>query len=186
MTRDEAKRIMAMVRVLWPHSVLYPEGQATLALDVWAGILDDVSLTAATAAVQALAHEAREFPPPVGVIGSKAADLVAASRGELPPDAGDAWGVVEKLMLCYDPPATSGYPHPAIATAVERLGWPMLRELAGAQREGLASVRDIATVRAQFRDVYREVVAAQAAERHMPRAVRAELTAGDNDRGITR
>jgi len=126
MTRDDVKKVMAAVQILWPHSPLYPNGHASLAVDVWLTMLNDLDADATLACVQSLAADGREHAPAVGLIRSRTVETVARLTGGDVPSIGQA---VEEVMREISRVGRYGSPcfsHPAISTAVTQQTWSAL------------------------------------------------------------
>lgn len=74
---------MAIVRTLWPHSVLGPDPEVALA--TWEAMLADATAAEVSDALHKLAADGREHAPPVGVI----AHAVAVARQSVAPGFDD-------------------------------------------------------------------------------------------------
>lgn len=147
MTRDEVKRVMALVRTLWPHSVIVPpEVDTGTAVDVWAKMLAGTEYREADAALQELAGE-RDQAPPVGMLVRRCAER----RLNVPPWE-SVWPELERMSRSSTqpdgrhriPPARE-FSHPFVASFA-RARWRDLCPLPRAESMG--------TLRAQMRDAY--------------------------------
>lgn len=129
MTRDEFSRCIALVGHYWPH------GTNTWTADVleaWESLLLDLDPYATAAAIQVLATEGREWPPPPGVVRRKAHDLTDPL-----PSADEAWGEIrDQIRRVGSTRGTLDYrtgdviqpawSHPLIGQTADRLGWDQL------------------------------------------------------------
>lgn len=75
------------------------------------------------AAVHTLAAEGREFPPPPGVIRSRAVELASADTA---PDVDQAWAEVRGAMATVGSWGVPELSHPAVAATVDAMGWKTL------------------------------------------------------------
>lgn len=124
MTKDEFSRCVAMLEVYWPHGNAKWTVQA---IELWEGLLLDLDPVPVAAAIQALAIEGRDWPPPPGLIRRRAVELADPI-----PQASEAW-----LEVCtwirkvgsyrdqdgYKPVVWS---HPLIGHVADTLGWTNL------------------------------------------------------------
>lgn len=137
---------MALVRTLWPHStIIPPEVDVAMAVDVWAKMLAGTEYREADAALQELAGE-RDQAPPVGVLVRRCAE-----RRLNVPSWESVWPELERLSRAavtprgYRIPPSREFSHPFVAEfARER--WRDLCPLPRADAMG--------TLRAQMRDAY--------------------------------
>lgn len=127
MDRDEIKTVLAAAKVMWPHATLWPDGHATLAVDVWTSMLGDLDRETVMAALEAIALDGGAHPPAVGALRQRACSLVAEATGTGVPSFGDAWAEVQTMV------ARRGYwngptdwSHPAIEEAVQSMTWRTL------------------------------------------------------------
>lgn len=132
MNRRDTLVALAAMSALWP-SYRLPDDDRVLEVAIgaaqrqWADLHPD----AVQAAIAVLAAEGREFAPPVGLVGRRAAELVAEARGQRLPDADEAWAEVRTQVqrrgrwaaFSEDPLVWS---HPLVGQAVERFGWESL------------------------------------------------------------
>lgn len=158
MTRDEAKRVLSLTVVLWPHSVVVPaDVDMATAVDVWAGMLAGTAYPDADAALRELAATGDRQSPPVGVIVAKAAERASG----LP-----AWDVVwplleAKALECVTPrgyriPRADEFPDRRVGEFA-RTHWRSICPLP--KREALG------TLRAQMRDAWHGVAGREQRDR---------------------
>lgn len=90
MTLSETSTVVAMVRMLWPHSNLGEDPAGIVA--VWHSMLLTADAAAVEETVRELAQTGREHAPPVGVIVSRLAERATSA-----PDWDEAWAEIERL-----------------------------------------------------------------------------------------
>jgi hypothetical protein len=145
MTGSEWVEVLALMRLDWPHAQL-PD-QPTR--DKWFSDLKHLPAEQVKVAVEALYRDGREFPPNGAQILGKVSEL---SRDDL--SHGEAWSLAKRAALKADPDEGLDWLRtrsPEAAEAVLQMGGKQLAYLN----------EDESTVRAQFRDVFNNVVAAQ-------------------------
>jgi hypothetical protein len=142
-TLEDTKRILAVVRMLWPHSNLGHPGEATR---VWHMMLERLDTADVEAAVKALATAGREHAPPVGVIVQAVCEHVTDA-----PDWDTAWRDIDRLIRrhgSYRVPAADAFCHPLVAA----FAVPAWKELCAGPAPG---TREHGTHYAQQREAYR-------------------------------
>lgn len=117
MTKTEWVAISAKVNLLWPRA-----GWRTETVRAAEDLLLDLAAGAVMAAVQSLAAEGREFAPNPGQLRKRACELVAPAI----PDADEAWSEVVSAMALIGSYGSPTWSHPAVAAAVETIGWRRL------------------------------------------------------------
>lgn len=148
MTPAEVSNVLAMVRMLWPHSNLGDDPKAVAA--VWHSMLVKTEAADVEATVRELAQTGREHAPPVGVIVSRLAE-----RQTDAPDWDEAWEEIDRLKWRFHPafpdrsvPPADRFSHPLIAA----FAIPAWRELCLGPAPGTG---DFGTFYAQQREAYR-------------------------------
>lgn len=140
MTRDEWDKIVAFLASTWPHSPP-EEGTIEIAFTELADLPAEQVLTA----VRTFNRDGERFPPTSGQIRSRMTALLVDYL-----DYGEAWSLAKRAALKADPriaAAWLGAQSPEALAAV--------RDLMGGKSVLEYNVGDEATVRAQFRDIYR-------------------------------
>lgn len=146
MTRQEWDQIVGLMAANWPHSPPTDE-----AIDKWFSDLHDLDGRHVYTAVEAIYRDGREYPPNGAQILAKVSEL---DRDD--PDWGRAWELANKASwkhMPYDAERfirTLDEQSPAAAEAVRRFG---------IKHFGERLVKDEGTDRAQFRDIFKNVVA---------------------------
>ena len=146
MTRDEAIGLAALMHAYWPRWAL-PEVDAEVdfTLGAWCRLCEDLPGPAMIAAVDDLCAQGETYPPSIGEIRQRAVALLAAVSGDRVVDVDEAWAEVQRAVNSRGFRAgPGGWSHPAIADAVDAIGW---WRLCYDENQG--------TLFAQFRDVYR-------------------------------
>lgn len=128
MTQDEFSRCLALIRAYWPHGT----GSWTAdAIEAWESLLLDLDAATVAAAVQVLATEGREWPPPPGVVRQRACALVSRL-----PTGEQAWGEIREQLRRVG--STRGmrngsgetiqpaWSHPLVGVVADRMGWDAL------------------------------------------------------------
>lgn len=144
MKRSEWIEAVALMRVNWPHARIDDPSIAK-----WYADLEHLPAEQVTVAVEAIYRDGREFPPNGAQILAKVADLARPTI-----DHGEAWRLAKKAALKADPAEAEEWlreQSPEAAEAVRRISGPQLSYLN----------EDEPTVRAQFRDIFRNIVEAQ-------------------------
>ena len=131
MTLDEFSRCIALVDAYWPHGT---RAWTPEALQAWESLLLDLEAVHVAAAIQALAADGREWPPPPGAVRRRCLDLVSGL-----PSGDEAWGeIVEqirKVGILRGQTITSNgrswtaqleWSHPLIGEVADHLGWAEL------------------------------------------------------------
>lgn len=163
--------MLAMVRLLWPHSNLGPNPTAVLGL--WHSFLEHISATDVERTVRQLAADGREHAPPIGVVVKAAVD-----RSDTLPEWDEVRSEILRAVRTYRPPPgeladpyagppASFWSHPAVARFMEHswTEWRMASE-------------DDGTFNAQQRDAYNAMKGRLSRERRNI-AVGADTTAVD-------
>ena len=143
-------------------SAAYPWANLTAAtIDIWAEILIDVDGPLAIAATKALLAEAGQYPPSAGMIRQRSFDLAGGSDDGW-ESGWQAWK--QHLRECRAPEYLCKHDRSQIFDSVthhtvEAIGWQVLCRMEMGQE---------ATIRAQFRDIWKAQAARQAdkARRH--------------------
>lgn len=127
MNRDEFSRCIGLIRAYWPHAT----GSWTAdAIEAWESLLLDLDPIATAAAIQVLAAEGREWPPPPGVVRRRVFDVVDPL-----PSGDQAWGEVREQirrvgstrgMSCNGVTAQPVWSHPLVGVVADRFGWDAL------------------------------------------------------------
>lgn len=164
-SKQDVVVVFNMVGAMFPWANMTGE---TLA--VWSEILADVDAETLRAATIALLSEPSQYPPTAGTIRGRALDLAAGPES----DWESGWqAVMAHMATCrsiemqcthdqlalFDPPT-----YAAVAT----IGWVTLC---------MTDTRDLPTVRAQFRDIYRTAAKRQRDAARTPPAVQAIMDA---------
>lgn len=129
MTRDEFSRLVALIRAYWPHGTTTWTVEA---LEAWESLLLDLDAGQTAAAIQILATEGREWPPPPGVVRQRACQIVSNL-----PSPDQAWGELRaQLRHVGSLRGTTSWPsgekiephwsHPLIGVVADRFGWDAL------------------------------------------------------------
>lgn len=155
-SREDTVTITGIVSAAYPWANL-----TTATIDIWAEILIDVDGPLAIAATKALLGEAGQYPPPVGMIRQRAFDLVTGSDDGW-ESGWQAWK--QHLKDCRAPEYLCRHDRseifdPVTHHTVEAIGWQTLCRMDQDQE---------ATIRAQFRDIWKATAQRQAdkARRH--------------------
>jgi hypothetical protein len=138
---------VALMRLNWPHASIADEVVAKWFTDVQEIEGDQVKV-----AIEALYRDGREFPPNGAQIRDKVITL-SDPQGEI--EHGEAWNLAKKASLKGDEKAAYEWLEeqcPAAALTVRRLCGGITLTY---------QVDDEPTVRAQFRDIYRGILAAR-------------------------
>lgn len=144
MKRSEWIETVALMRVNWPHNRI-DDGS----IEKWYQDLQHLPAEQVKVAVEAIYRDGREHAPNSAQILGK---LVELNRDEI--DHGEAWKLAKRAALIADPKRAAAWleeQSPAAAEAVRRIS--------GAQLSYMND--DESTVRAQFRDIFRNIVEAQ-------------------------
>lgn len=143
MTREQTATVLAVVRLLWPHSNLGGDPQEVVG--IWHSMLATADHRAVEAAVRELAAAGREHAPPVGVIVR-----TLAEREQNLPDWDEVEAEVRRAVRSYRPPRGAdpyGVPpaehwsHPAIAQFMDA-AWDEWRFSLEGDRTFLAQQRE--------------------------------------------
>jgi hypothetical protein len=144
MQRSEWIEALALMRVNWPHVALDEQVAAKWFRDLERHPGDQVKV-----AIEALYRDGREFPPNGAQILAKLFEL---GRDEI--DHGEAWKLAKQAAIKADPKEASAWLEEQSPLAAEAV-----RRISGAQLSYLNE--DEATVRAQFRDIFKNLVEGQ-------------------------
>jgi hypothetical protein len=145
--RSEWIEVLAVIRVDWPHAAATADAVAAK----WFRDLEHLPGDQVKVAVEALYRDGREFPPNGAQILGKVVEL---SDPQAEIDHGEAWQFAKRASLMSDEKGVSWLREncPAAAEAVQRLcGSSTLTFM----------VDDEPTVRAQFRDIYNNLLRAR-------------------------
>lgn len=144
MQRSEWIEAVALMRLNWPHAQI---DDAVIAK--WYSDLAHLPGEQVKVAIEALYRDGREFPPNGAQILGK---IIELGRQDL--SVGEAWRLANKAALKADAAEAELWlkdRSPAAAEAVRQISGPYLTYLK----------EDEPTVRAQFRDIYRNIISAQ-------------------------
>lgn len=148
MTLQQVGDVIAMVRMLWPHSQLGDDPAAVAA--VWHSMLATADAAEVEATVRELAQTGREHAPPVGVIVARLAERLTDA-----PDWDEAWAEIERLKWRFHPgfpgrevPPPERFSHPLVAA----FAVPAWKELCLGPAPGTG---DFGTFYAQQREAFR-------------------------------
>lgn len=144
MTREETADVLAVVRLLWPHSNLGRNPAEVVG--IWASMLAAADRESVELAVREQAAAGREHAPPVGVIVKAVAD-----REQDVPDWDEAELEIRRAISAYRPPTGAGSPyappppgywsHPVIARFMDG-AWDEWRMSGEGDRTFLAQQRE--------------------------------------------
>lgn len=124
MTRDEVKKVMAAVLILWPNSSTAPRGFEALAVDVWMNMIGDLDADSVLAALQIIATTPdTAFAPPVGIIRERTLDVIADASGTRLLSAGEAWAEVRDRVARVGRSGVPVFSQDAVINAVDSMGW---------------------------------------------------------------
>ena len=112
MTKDEAKRMMALLKALYPRQTVEPE-----TIRAYAGFIVDLDAREVEQAINEHVAESPYFPT-VADIRQR-----VAKRSVHCPGADEAWGEVLREVRRVGYYGRPQFSHPAIAAAVDALGW---------------------------------------------------------------
>lgn len=143
MTRDEWDVIVALMTATWPHS---PPEDASI--DKWFADLQDLDAEQVRVAMETINLDGERYPPNSGAIRKRLVDLTADAL-----DYGEAWKLAKAAAYKGDPDEARRWLRersPEAQAAVE--------DLCSAPQLTYFTV-DEGMVRAQFRDIYRTIVA---------------------------
>jgi hypothetical protein len=132
------------MRVNWPHTAI-----AEASVEKWFKDLQHLPAEQVLVCIEALYRDGREFGPNSAQILGKVVEL---GRDEI--DHGEAWKLARRAAIKADPKEAEEWlqeQSPAAAEAVRRISGPQLSYLN----------EDEPTVRAQFRDIYNNILEAQ-------------------------
>lgn len=176
-SREEVVEIVNMVGAAYPWVNMTAD-----TISVWSLVLQDVDGNTAKAAALELLNQPSQYPPSVGMIRQKAFDLATGSD--------DGWetgwqAVKHHIKRCGAPEYLCRHDRsqifdPVTHHAVESIGWQTLARMEMDQE---------ATIRAQFRDIWKVASQRQAdaarrhpAVQHVVDTYRQQLTAHDAPR----
>lgn len=129
------------MRLNWPHAKIE---DAVIAK--WYQDVEHLAGEQVKVAIEAIYRDGREFPPSGAQILAKVSEL---GRDEI--DHGEAWRLAKKAALKSNPQEWLEERSPEAAEAVRRLCGPYLTYM----------LDEESTVRAQFREIYKNIVATQ-------------------------
>jgi hypothetical protein len=144
MERSEWIEAVALMRLNWPHSRV---DDAVVAK--WYSDLQHLPAEQVKVAIEALYRDGREFPPNGAQILGK---IIELGRDDL--GVGEAWRLAHRAARIADPAKAEAWlkeQSPAAAEAVRQISGPYLAY----------QLDDESTVRAQFRDIYNNVLRGQ-------------------------
>ena len=142
MSKREWLEVVALMTANWPHSHIPDASMAK-----WYSDLESLDGAKVKVAMEAIYRDGAQFPPNGAQILAKISEL---SRDD--PDHGEAWRLAKKASLKADPKESFAWlleRSPTAAEAVRRMCGPCLTY----------QLDQESTVRAQFRDYYKAVVA---------------------------
>lgn len=165
-TEDDVIFVFGKISANWPWANMTKE---TLA--VWVEILADTDTSAMQAAMAAILSESGTWPPTAGTIRTRALDLAAGPESAWE----DAWNAIwQHARECRAPEYLC--PHD-LEAVLGNDAYQALQAMGGWGNLMRSDVSTHATVRAQFRDIYRTRVARAQAAARLPAAVTALLEA---------
>lgn len=139
MTKQEAMKLVALLKAGWPRQEL---GAETISL--YADMLKDIPLAEAQAAVQRIVQTSKWFPTIAEI-----REQVAEARCALdPPEL--AWGEVQRAISSVGAYHQPLFDNPAIQRAVNAMGWRQI-----------CLDENLAATRARFVDAYKAARAQQ-------------------------
>ncbi len=149
MTRDETGTVLAVVRLLWPHSNM--GGDPAEVVGIWHSLLAAADRDAVEAAVREAAAHGREHAPPVGVIVR-----MVAEREHDAPDWDEVEVEVLRAVRSYRPPRGEAQRDPYAEPPAEHWSHPTVALfMQGAWNEWRMSVDGDRTFLAQQREAYK-------------------------------
>ena len=141
----------------------YPNARATNeTIMFYTGVLSDLSFHQVRAALFKLVRTLKYFPTPAEII--EAAEEIGRAAGDNQlPTAGEAWEEAMKLVKTCHMYKPWMYSCPEVAKAVEQFG-----------RESLVRLdqSEVGRARAQFRNIYNEILEQEKAQRHNARVLK--------------
>lgn len=165
MTAQDAQKLVAAWRVLWPSAPWRAEDMR-LVLSMWAAVMSDIEYSEAEAVIVSMSRDGRTFPPSPGEIVQAVLDLRDVRDGTAAPGIDLAMAEVQHYVRTRGerrgPP--DAWSHPAVAAAVRAIGW-----------HALCSSDSPDTTRAHFMRAYESARGRITAERRMTPAMAALL-----------
>jgi hypothetical protein len=153
MTREQTAGVVAMIRVLWPHSQL--GGDPAAVLGVWHAMLGDLDVNDAEAAVRELAAQGREHAPPAGVVVK-----TAAERATEAPEWDEARAEILTAVRRYRPSRDEAMRDPYAPPPDSYWSSPLLAQfMDGAWNEWRAAAEGDGTFNAQHREAWKALAA---------------------------
>lgn len=116
MTHSDWLEIAARINDLWPHQRLPPNAIAAAFT-----VLEDLAAEQVAAAVEVLARDGREFPPPAGVIRRRVVEL-----GESGIVWAEVWNEIKRRISShgyYQIPSPEVWSTVEVADLVRLIGW---------------------------------------------------------------
>ena len=158
MNQEEFSHCLAALEACWPNTVR-PWSPGTV--QTWEGLWMDLDVAAVLVAIQALATDGREFPPPPGLVRQQVIQL----KMDL-PTADEAWGEVRKQIAAVgslrgtvrwqgkqDILIEPRWSNPLIGRVADNFGW-----------DELCQSENPDATRAHFMQMWREAVGRQRSE----------------------
>jgi hypothetical protein len=142
--RSEWIEALGLMRLNWPHAAIDDR-----VAEKWFGDLAHLGAEQVKVAIEALYRDGREFPPNGAQILAK---IIELGRDDL--SVGEAWRLAHKAARIADPDKAEAWlkeQSPATAESVRQISGPYLAY----------QLDDEPTVRAQFRDIYNNVIRGQ-------------------------
>lgn len=157
MNYDEFKQIAKGMKSIWPKSDFIPD---RFAFDMWYGLLKDLSYENCLVAVQRYALLSK-WPPTIAEIREQAVIIQSNVT-----DWSEGWAEVQTAIRRFGRYGTTDALNslsPVTAEAVVRIGWVNIC---------MAQEKEQAAVRANFRNVYNQIVQAEKEQATLPDALK--------------
>lgn len=153
MTREQTASVVAIVRMLWPHSNL--GGNPGEVLGIWHSFLESYEPSEVEAAVRELAAQGREHAPPVGVVVR-----TVAERATEAPGWDEVRGEILNAIHRYRPRREDAMRDPYAAPPADYWSHPLVaRFMDGAWNEWRMAREDDGTFNAQQREAWKALAA---------------------------
>lgn len=165
---DDRKEAIALIGVAFNN---FRESQAQL----YVKLLEDIPGELVKKSVVVLIKSSK-FPPTIAEIREKSEQIYSMAKGIQAPDAGRAWGEVQKAISKYGSYRTPKFDDSLTEEAVKRFGW----------NELCTSEDPVSVMRGQFFKIYEMLAQGKRAERKIKLALGdgkvQELIAGVSER----
>lgn len=128
MTHDDLSRLVMLLGRYWPHA----KAPSADDIEAWESLLLHLDPLLCAAAIQTLAADGREWPPPPGLIQRRTRDLTTNL-----PDKGEAWNEIDREVKRIG--STRGmedwhtgqvrqpkWSHPLVGHVCDQIGWDRL------------------------------------------------------------